>query len=217
MLVKDRMTHPVITAHPDLSLPDAIKKLRTENIRRLPVVDRQGRLVGIVSERDLLHAAPSAATSLNIWEMHYLLGKVTLEQIMTRDVITIADDTPIEEAARIMVDRKIGGLPVIANGELVGIITETDLFKVFLELLGAREPAVRVAALVNNVPGELARLTRAVFEAGGNIVALGTFMGESTADTQVLLKVDGLGAEAARAALEPVVKRIVDVRPSEPA
>jgi acetoin utilization protein AcuB len=115
-----------------------------------------------------------------------------------------------------MVDRKLGGLPVMAGDELVGIITETDLFKVFLELLGARERAVRVSALVNNVPGELARMTRAIFEAGGNILALGTFMGESTADTQVLAKVDGVSAEALRAALEPNVKRIVDLRAAEP-
>jgi acetoin utilization protein AcuB len=97
----------------------------------------------------------------------------------------------------------------------VGIITETDLFKVFLELLGAREHAVRVSVLVNNVPGELARVTKAIFEAGGNILALGTFMGASTADTEVLAKVDGLSTEALRAALEPNVKRIVDLRPKE--
>jgi acetoin utilization protein AcuB len=212
MLVRDRMTHPVITVHPDLPLPDALNQMRRDKIRRLPVVDRHGNLVGIVSERDLLHAAPSAATSLSVWEVNYLLSKITVEQIMTRQVITIADDTPIEEAARIMADRKIGGLPVMSGSELVGIITETDLFKVFLELLGARERAVRVAALVHNVPGELARVTKAVFEAGGNIVALGTFLGESTADREVLLKVDGVGPEALRAALEPNVKRILDLR-----
>jgi acetoin utilization protein AcuB len=216
MLVRDRMTRPVITIHPDMPLHDAINLLRAEKVRRLPVVDRHGRLVGIVSERDLLHAAPSAATSLSVWEVHYLLSKVTIDQIMTRSVITIADDTPIEEAARIMVDRKIGGLPVMAGNELVGIITETDLFKIFLELLGARERAVRVSALVNNVPGELARVTKAIFEAGGNILALGTFMGESTADTQVLAKVDGVSPEALRAALEPNVKRIVDLRGPHP-
>jgi acetoin utilization protein AcuB len=216
MLVRDRMTRPVITVHPDLPLHDAFNLLRTEKVRRLPVVDRQGRLVGIVSERDLLHAAPSGATSLSVWEVHYLVSKIAIAEIMTRSVITIGDDTPIEEAARVMVDRKIGGLPVMAGDALVGIITETDLFKVFLELLGARERAVRVSALVNNVPGELARLTKAIFEAGGNILALGTFMGESTADTQVLAKVAGVSAEALRAALEPAVRRIVDLRPAEP-
>lgn len=212
MLVKERMSHPVITVHPEMPMQEALNLMRTERIRRLPVVDKHGRLVGIVSERDLLHAAPSDATSLSIWEIHYLLSKITIEKIMTRQVITITEDTPLEEAARIMADRKIGGLPVVRDDKVVGIVTETDLFKVFLEMLGAREPGIRITALVPNVPGELARLTKAVFDAGGNIVALGTFLGESTEDREVMLKVDGLSAQVLAEAIEPVVKRAVDVR-----
>ncbi len=212
MLVKERMSRPVITVHPELPMQEALSLMRAEHIRRLPVVDKRGGLVGIVSERDLLHAAPSDATSLSIWEIHYLLSRITIEKIMTREVITIAEETPLEEAARMMADRKIGGLPVVRDGEVVGIVTETDLFKVFLEMLGAREPGIRITALVPNVPGELARLTTAISSAGGNIVALGTFLGESAEDREVLLKVDGISAEVLRKAIEPVVKRTVDVR-----
>lgn len=216
MLVKERMSHPVITIHPDTPIQDALKLMRKERIRRFPVVDKRGQLVGIVSERDILHASPSAATSLSIWEMNYLLSKITVDGIMTREVITINEDTLIEEAARIMADNKIGGLPVVNGGKVVGIITETDLFKVFLELLGAREAGVRLAAIVRDVPGELAKLTQAIFEKAGNIVALGTFLGESSENREVVVKVDGVDVNALREAVSRVVERIVDVRETKP-
>ena len=212
MLVKERMSHPVITIHADTPVPDALKLMRTESIRRLPIVDKRGRMVGIVSDRDLLHASPSTATSLSIWEVNYLLSKLKVEEVMTKPVITVAEDTPIEEAARIMADNKIGGLPVLRDGELVGIITETDLFNIFVELLGAREPGVRLSLLVPDVPRELAELTKAITEAGGNILALGTFLGESVDNRELTLKVDGVAVDALVAALEPLVERFVDVR-----
>jgi acetoin utilization protein AcuB len=212
MFVGDRMTHPVITIPPETPLQDALNLMHKEHIRRLPVVDHRGTLIGMVSELDLLHASPSDATSLSIWELNYLLSKVTVEKIMTKEVVTVTKDTPLEEAARIMADSKIGGLPVTADGQVVGIITETDLFKVFLELLGARDSGVRITALIANTPGELARLTKAVYEAGGNILALGTFQGESTGNYGVTLKVSDVKLPALKEAVESVVERLVDIR-----
>jgi acetoin utilization protein AcuB len=217
MFARERMSHPVISIHPKMSMQDALNLMHKESIRRLPVVDKHGKLVGIVSERDLLHASPSEATSLSVWEITYLLSRITVEGIMTREVITISEDTPIEEAALIMADNKIGGLPVIRDGEVVGIITETDLFKVFLELLGARDAGVRLAAFVANVPGELAKLTKAIYELGGNIVALGTFLGESTENREVTLKVEGVTPQALREVVEPLVNRVLDIREPKPA
>jgi acetoin utilization protein AcuB len=212
MLVGERMSHPVITIHPKMPMPEALKLMRRERVRRFPVVDKRGRLVGIVSDKDLLDASPSDATSLSIYEVNYLLGKLMVKEIMTRDVITITEDTPLEEAARIMADNKIGGLPVIRDKEVVGIITETDLFKVFLELLGARQPGVRIAALVPNVPGELAQLTKAIFDIGGNVVALGTFLGETSENREVCIKVADVEAQALQDALAPFIEKIVDIR-----
>ncbi|MGD9091972.1 MAG: CBS domain-containing protein [Anaerolineales bacterium] len=206
------MSHPVITIHPKMPMPEALKLMRRERVRRFPVVDKRGRLVGIVSDKDLLDASPSDATSLSIYEVNYLLGKLMVKEIMTRDVITITEDTPLEEAARIMADNKIGGLPVIRDKEVVGIITETDLFKVFLELLGARQPGVRIAALVPNVPGELAQLTKAIFDIGGNVVALGTFLGETSENREVCIKVADVEAQALQDALAPFIEKIVDIR-----
>jgi acetoin utilization protein AcuB len=214
LLVKERMSSPVITIHPEVPIHDALKLMHKEKIRRLPVVDKKGRLIGIVSERDLLHASPSSATSLSVWEVNYLISKLMVEKVMTKQVITISEDTPLEEAARIMADNKVGGLPIIRDGRLVGIITETDLFKIFLEMLGAREPGVRLAVLISNLPGELARLTKAIYEIGGNILDLGTFLGETSQNSEVTIKVSGVDREALVSSVEPLVERIVDVRES---
>jgi acetoin utilization protein AcuB len=211
------MSRPVITVRPEMPIQEALNLMRKEHIRRLPVTDPRGRLIGIVSERDLLHASPSEATSLSIWEINYLLSKITVERVMARDPVTVTEDTPVEEAARIMADRQVGGLPVMRGGEIVGMITETDLFKLFLELLGAREDGLRVTALVANVPGELAKLTTAVRNVGGNILALVTFLGESTENRTITLKVAGVEQENLRKAIEPTVQRIVDMRMTTPA
>jgi len=212
MLVKERMSYPVITVHPDMPIMDALDLMKKEHIRRFPVIDKRGRLVGIVSKEDILHAAPSDASSLNVWEVNYLISKIIIKMVMTPNVITIEEDTPLEEAARIMADNKFGGLPVIRKGKVVGIITETDLFKIFLEMLGAREQGIRLAALVPNVSGELAQLTKAVFEIGGNVLSLGTFLGESSENREVVMKIQGASAEAITEAIHPFVDRIVDIR-----
>ena len=215
MLVQERMSHPVITIKPETPIMDVHNLMRKEHIRRLPVIDERKRLVGIVSEKDILHAKPSGATSLSVWEVQYLLSEITVEEVMTRDVITINEDTPLEEAARIMADNKIGGLPVLRDGKVVGIITETDLFKIFLEMLGARERGIRLAALVPNAPGGLFQLTKAIFDIGGNILALGTFLGESCDNREVTMKVAGVSAQVLEEAIEPFVERIVDIHETQ--
>lgn len=217
MLVGERMSHPVITIHPELPIQDALNLMYKEYLRRLPVVDKKGKLVGIVSERDLLHASPSDATSLSVWELNYLISKITVDRIMTKEVTTITEDTPLEEAARLMADGKVGCMPVLRGDDVVGIITETDLFKVFLELLGAREPGVRLSVLLPDVPGELAKLTKVIFDMDGNIIALGTFLGESPENREVTIKVDGVGIQTLKEAVEPVVKRLIDIRETKPA
>jgi acetoin utilization protein AcuB len=212
MLVGDRMSRPVITVHPELSIQEALFRMRRENVRRFPVVDKRGQLVGIISEMDLLEASPSDVSSLSVHELNYLLHKITVDEIMTKNVITVDEDTTVEEAARIMVDKKIGGLPVLSKGEVVGIITETDLFKIFFELLGSHERGVRISVLVPNQPGELAKLTKAVFEAGGNILSLGTFLGESTENREILMTVESDDIADIKQAVEPFVEEILDIR-----
>ncbi len=214
MIVGERLSRHPITIAPDVGIEEALKVMREKKIRRLPVLDRQGTLVGIVSEKDLLLASPSPATSLSIHEMHYLLSKMKVFEVMTKDVITVTEYTALEEASRIMVDNKIGGLPVLRDGKLVGIITETDLFKVFIELLGAREQGVRVTMLVPELPGELAQITAEIADLGGNIVALGTFLGKDPTNRLITIKVANVDEEKLVATMEAIGMELVDVRSS---
>ena len=211
MLVGERMKHPVITISPEMPIVDALNLMKRDHIRRTPVV-KDGKLVGIVSDKDLLNASPYPATSLSVWEMNYLLSKITVKDVMTKKVMTVAEDTPIEEAARIMADNKIGGLPVLREEQLVGIITETDLFKVLLELMGAREHGVRVTAIIQEKQGQLAHLTELIASAGGNFVAFGQFTGETPATRLVTFKVSGLPEAKIKEIIEPAIAQLVDIR-----
>ena len=212
MLVGERMSKPVITVRPETSMPEALDLMHKEHIRRLPVVNQHGELVGIVSEADLLKASPSEATSLSIYEVTYLLSKLTIDRIMTRKVVTVTEDTPLEEAARIMADNKFSGLPVMRGKALVGMITETTLFRIFLEMLGARRAGIRATISMPDTPGGLARLTTAIHEAGGNFISLGTFLGESPSEGVVTFKVEGVKMDQLKKAIQPLVKKIIDIR-----
>ncbi len=211
MFVQERMTRQPVTANPEMPVADALALMRERKIRRLPVIDHAGHLVGIVSDRDLLQASPSPATSLSVWEITYLLSRITVKSVMTTNVITVTPDEPLEDAARIMADSKIGGLPVVENGALVGIITETDLFKVFLGLLGARTKGIRATVSLQDKPGQLANVTRAIADRGGLIVAIAE-LPETTGTTQVMVKATGISQADVVAALTPVVISVQDVR-----
>lgn len=214
MLVRDIMTPSPVTIHPDTSVPEALRLMRERKVRRLPVIDSHGRLVGIVSDKDLLWASPSPATTLAVWEIPELLGKLKVERVMTHDVITVVEKTPLEEAARLMADKKIGGLPVMQGPDLVGIITETDLFKNLLELLGGRRSGVRIAVAVPAIKGVLSKITTAIFEAGGNIVGIGMkgILGSYGDTAEVVLKVQDVDRDRLVEVLKPVVNEIMDVR-----
>lgn len=217
MLVRELMTPNPVTASPDMPVPAALRLMEERKIRRLPVVDGHGRLVGIVSDKDLLKAAPSPATTLSVWEIPELLGKLKVESVMSRDVVTVGEKSTLEEAARLMADKKIGGLPVMRGPDLVGIITETDLFKVLLELMGGRRPGIRLTVGVPAVKGVLAKVTTAIFEAGGNIVGLSMkgILGSYGDSAEIVFKVQDVEREALLTAVRPVVNEILDVREVE--
>jgi acetoin utilization protein AcuB len=212
MLVKERMSRHPITIRPDVSLHDALRVMRDEKVRRLPVLDRENRLVGIVLEKDLLYASPSPATSLSVYEMNYLVSKIKVEDLMSRQVITVAEDCPLEEAARIMVDNNISGLPVMRGAHLVGMITESDLFKVFLELLGARAWGLRVTIKVGEGRGVLAKLTAELAQRGANIVSLGTFWGDDPTNREIAFKVQGIEQTEMEAIIRSLGAELVDIR-----
>ncbi len=212
MLVGERMSHPVLTVTADVPAQDALARMKRDHVRRYPVVDKNGKLVGIVTDTDLMNASPSQATTLSVWEISYLLSKITVERVMTSKVITTTPDTTVEKAASIMSDANISSLPVMQAGRLVGLITETDLFRILLEMLGARTPGVRLTVEVVDKAGKLFELAGAIHALGGNIVGMGAIQGESTSTRLLILKVADVKLEALKQALEPLVEKIVDLR-----
>ncbi|MBZ4661088.1 MAG: domain containing rane protein [Thermotoga sp.] len=196
MLVKDFMTRNPITVAPETSFSEALKLMKQNKIKRL-IVMKDEKIVGIVTEKDLLYASPSKATTLNIWELHYLLSKLKIEEIMTKDVVTVNENTPIEDAARIMEEKDISGLPVVDDaGHLVGIITQTDIFKVFVEIFGTkREGTIRYTMEMPDKPGELLEVAKRIYEAGGNIISIATLFEEGKDSYLATLRVENIDHE----------------------
>lgn len=187
MLVRDRMTRDVLTATPSTPISEALTLMRERRIRRLPVVDGR-EVIAIVSWTDLMRASPSPATTLSKWEIPALLEKAEVRQVMTRSPVVIAPDAPIEEAARLMRERKFGGLPVVEAGDLVGIITESDVMDALLELLGARRTGARLTIELDRDRKAIGRLAGVVEEAGVGIVSLCVY--EHDGRTLGVLRVD---------------------------
>jgi acetoin utilization protein AcuB len=212
MLIGRRMTPNPITVRPDVSIADALEQMRREKVRHLPVVDKNGRLQGIVTRQDLLYASPSSVTSLNVWEVTYLVSRIKVSEVMTKKVITASEDMPVEEAARIMADHKVGCLPVVRDQIVVGIITESDLFRIFLELFGAREKGIRISVLAPYFKGSMAQITSEITKNGGLILAFNTFLGEDPSNWGAHLKVTDIALEKLLEVVQPLVVEVLDVR-----
>ena len=213
MFVRDRMSLPAVTITPDTPFQDALKLMHDHRFRRLPVVNKRGKLVGIVSERDLLYASPSPATSLNVWEIAYLLSKIQVREIMTREVITTTSDTPIEDAAHLMADNKIGGLPVVdERSRVVGVISETDIFKTFVEMFAGGHSGLRLTLEIPERKDVLLDLSKAVRALDGSIVSVGSFCGEVSGERGLVVKVKDASKGQLVDTLEALGDHVVDVR-----
>jgi acetoin utilization protein AcuB len=209
VLVKDRMTpQPLILVTPDTPITEAQRLMQEHNIQHLPVVADHHNLVGLLTREAMLRAVPWSAASLSALETQYILSKVKAGKVMIREVITVAEDMAAEEAARIMVDHKIGCLPVLREGDLVGIITDIDLLATTMEMLGARQPGLRLSVTVPNQPGEMARLSAAIASIGGNLTAFGSWEVEHAQERLgVVLKVD----RVSKAQLLATVEKLADI------
>lgn len=213
MFVGDVMSSPVVTVPPDMPFQEALRLMQERKFRRLPVVDAKGKLVGIVAERDLLYASPSPATSLSVWEMNYMLSKIKIERLMTREIVTTTPDTVVEAAAHLMVIHRIGGLPVVEEGQVVGIITETDIFKTLVAMFGGGESGLRLTLEVPKGKGVLAKISQAVFELGGEILSIGSFPIErEPMEDGLVMKVRDVSKEQLIDALEALGDHVKDAR-----
>ncbi len=202
MRVKNRMTRSPITATPKTTYNEAMRLMENNDIRHLPILNKKGMLVGIVSHSDMLEAEPSRVSTLSVYEIASLLEKVTMDQIMSRPVKAIQHDCSISEAAHYMLEAEIGCLPVMDGGELVGIITDTDIFKTFVEVTGGGEPGTRIEAKLPNKMGQLAAFTQAATDAGSWIVALALTYDDSGDYFFIDMKERGGDEDAIRAEIE---------------
>jgi acetoin utilization protein AcuB len=202
MLVERWMKANPITVGPLDSFRHAMNLIRQRGIRHLPVMEG-GRLVGIVTDRDVRQASPSAATSLEIHELHYLLEKIKIRDIMTSEVVTATPEMPIEAAARLMLTHRIGSLPVLRGMALVGIITETDILSAFVEVMGIQAEQTRLELVLEERAGAFLDACRIVQDQGGDIVSVVTATASHRGEPKkvMLFRLEGV-------ALDSLVKRL---------
>lgn len=211
MNVSEKMKINPVTCLQDANIYDAEEIMEREGVNHLPVLDHEGNLVGIISDKDLLTATPNKGTNLSIHKMAYMLSKLSVKDVMTTEVVTIYPTAAVEEAARIMVDNEIACLPVVDSGKLVGIITKTDMYKILLELFGARYYGIKAYCIVKDKPGIIAEITSELAKKGADIVAIGSLK-KPGGEGVVTIKVQGIDQDELRDILSPMVAHIVDIR-----
>lgn len=168
MFVKDCMITSPVTIPKSTPILEALEKMKKLKVRQLPVTEK-GHLVGLVTERELLTVTPSPATTLSVFEMNYLLSKMVVSEVMVKDPITVSPETTIEEAALVMRENKSNCLLVMEMDELVGIITQTDIFDAFIEFFGLRKAGTRLVLQTHDRVGALAELTDIIRDMNINI------------------------------------------------
>ena len=192
MIVKDVMTKNPIFVSPETSITEAKAIMTKKNISKLPVLNKNNELVGMITKNDMAKAGPSDATSLDMFEIGYLLSKLTVDKFMTKKVVSVTEDEVVEEAARIMVDEQIGCVPVMKNSLLVGIVTESDLFHLFTDMFGARYSGVRATLSLDDKPGQLIQIFTEIAALKGNIVSVVTKESKNSSQRKVTIKATGI-------------------------
>jgi acetoin utilization protein AcuB len=203
MRVSKWMSPKVLTLQPSDSISSAIHLMKEKRIRRIPIVNGGGKLVGIVSDRDLKDVSPSRATTLDIWELHAVLDKLKISDIMTKKPFTVTPDTPIERAAQIMLEKRVEGLPVLdAKGTLVGILTEGDVFRALVDITGVGKKRTRVNFVIPDRAGSIREVADAVRAQGGTIFSILTSTSKVPAGKrELVMRVEGATPETLRAEL----------------
>jgi len=194
MIVRNSMTENPITVQEDTSISEAQRILKERHIRKLPVM-RGETLVGIVTDRDLREVTPSKATSLDVYELHYLLAKLTVKEAMTPNPITIGPDESVSRAALLMQENRIESLPVVENGKLIGIVTESDIFASFVRLTGIKQGGIEIGVEVPDEPGSLKDVADVIRERGLKIFSiLCSYEGVPNGSRHVWFRIEGENA-----------------------
>ena len=211
MLVRNRMTRNPFTVTADTPLADARDLIKREKVDIVPVVDGKGRLTGVITEKDVLYASPSNCTTLDVFEIHTLFGKMKVADVMEKDPLTVSSDMHVEDVARMIKDKDVIGVCVVDGGILVGIITESDLLSVFLEIFSAHQKGVRATAVCPQERGELAKLSSALYEKGADILAFCSTRGDDMTKELVVIKARGLSIEEMEETIKPFVLEVNEV------
>ena len=210
MTVSKNMTINPVTTTPDMGVFEAFELMKNEGVQRLPVLDNDGNLVGIISEKNITSA--SADREVSIVEFALLLSKIKVGDVMTKEVITVSVDDPVELAARKMSDNDISILPVVDNnGKLVGVVSRSDLFRLLLELFGTRHYGIRVTFRIKDQKGVIAKLAIALEKIGANIVSIGNLDSDQGYST-IIMKINGVEESLIKDALTPLVDGNLDIR-----
>jgi acetoin utilization protein AcuB len=196
MLVKEVMSPNPIVIEPDMPVTKAQRLMKEDNIRHLPVVREGKGLVGLITRDALNRALPSELSSLTIWEINHQLGKIKVRDVMVKKVITVTERRTVEEAAQIMIEKKIGSLPVMRDSVLVGIVTDIDLLAALSNLMGWRQPGVRVTLQVPDERGQMARVATAISDAGGLLVGGGAYGVSEPLKANIVFKVRHVSLES---------------------
>ena len=210
MTVSKNMTINPVTTTPDMGVFEAFELMKSEGVQRLPVLDDKGNLVGIISEKNITSAV--ADREVSIVEFALLLSKIKVGDVMTKEVITVSVDDPVEMAARKMSDNDISILPVVDNdGKLVGVVSRSDLFRLLLELFGTRHYGIRVTFRIKDQKGVIAKLAIALEKIGANIVSIGNLDSDQGYST-IIMKINGVEESLIRDSLSPLVDGNLDIR-----
>ena len=217
MLVKEVMSPNPVVIEPNMPVTRAQRIMKEDQVRHLPVLRKGKELVGLITRDALNRALPSELSTLSIWEINYHLANIQVREVMVKKVLTVTEDVAVEDAARIMIENKIGSLPVMREGQLVGIVTDIDLLEALSNLMGWRQPGVRVTVQVPDERGWLAKVTTAIADAGGLVAGGGAYPVSEPLKANLVFKVRNVPIDELRALLGGMEGAVIlDIRESHP-
>ncbi len=209
MFVKQVMSSVPITISPNAGILEAANLMKEKNIRRLPVV-KGDKLVGIITEMDILKVQPSQATTLSVFEVNYLLSKTRVADVMAKNPFTVAADATLEEAALIMRENEVGGLPVLDGSKLVGVITESNIFDAFIDLMGLQRPGTRLTIEVLDQPGVLRDIAEIIANYNVNVSSFAAYYPEE-GKSILVVRIDTIEVEKICADIEEIGYKITHI------
>ena len=212
MIIKNIMKHNPICVTENMSLTDVKAIMTKEAATTVPVLDDDSNMVGVISKDDLMKADPSAATTLDVYEIGYLLSKIKAKKIMEKNVVTVQETEVVEEVARIMADKDLSALPVMANNILVGIVNKADIFHTMTTMFGAWKDGVRATFELDEKPGQMAKLAQAIADLNGNIVSIVTSDGTDIKHRGCTCKVQGITKSQLEKIITEVGAQLIDIR-----